>query len=341
MTRGLRPAAGGDEQPLAGELGSVLEAHHVVRSFARHTRGALAEVDSQRLTREGVGERFAQGAWLTWKDVLHSFDQVDVRAERRERLCHLNPHWAAAEDHDAGGNLARAGGLAVGPHPVELPEARDRRDHGLRSCGDDDVLRAVAAAVDVHQPGIDDPAVAAEQVDSGVREPHHLSGVVVVRDHVVAPRERGGLVRSAPDGLGSAGRGERGIDRFTGPQQRLGGNAGVVGALAGDELALDDRNVESSCGERTGAVFASRAAAKHDHVVVVVHLSLLLVFACTRVRSQPAVERGPWPYARHDPRCPGFALHASRSPDASFRYAWAHRPSRSASHRDCHARSVV
>jgi len=77
------------------------------------------------------------------------------------------------------------------------------------------------------------------------------------------------------DGPSGAGRGQRSVDCLSRTQQRLGWDAGVVGALAGHEFALDDRDAESSRGERAGAVFARCAGAEHDHVVVAIHLSLL------------------------------------------------------------------
>jgi hypothetical protein len=55
---------------------------------------------------------------------------------------------------------------------------------------------------------------------------------------------------------------------LTGPQERLGRNARPVGALAADQLALDQRDAQPALGELAGAVLAWRAAAEHDDVVV-------------------------------------------------------------------------
>ena len=58
------------------------------------------------------------------------------------------------------------------------------------------------------------------------------------------------------------------VRRLARTQQRLGRDAGPVGALAADELALDDGDAQAALRERAGAVLARRAAAEHDHVVV-------------------------------------------------------------------------
>jgi hypothetical protein len=51
-------------------------------------------------------------------------------------------------------------------------------------------------------------------------------------------------------------------------QQCLGRDAGPVGALAADELALDEGDVQTCGGQRGRAVLAGRAAADDDDVVV-------------------------------------------------------------------------
>ena len=97
-------------------------------------------------------------------------------------------------------------------------------------------------------------------------QPVLLARVGVVGDHEVAPRERGLDVD-----LGSCLRVARAVDRLARPQQRLGRDARVVGALAADELALDDRDAQAALRQRPGAVLPGGAAADHDHVVVVAH----------------------------------------------------------------------
>ena len=55
-------------------------------------------------------------------------------------------------------------------------------------------------------------------------------------------------------------------ERLRRAQQRLRGHAGVVGALAADQVALDDRHLEPAVGEPPGADLARRAGPDHDDV---------------------------------------------------------------------------
>ena len=76
-------------------------------------------------------------------------------------------------------------------------------------------------------------------------QPALLPGVGVVRDHEVAPGER----RLDVD-LGARRRLARPVHRLAGPQQRLGGDAGPVGALAAHQLALDEGHPQAALGQR-------------------------------------------------------------------------------------------
>ena len=81
-------------------------------------------------------------------------------------------------------------------------------------------------------------------------------------------------VDAAPvDRLGGAGRLARRLQRLAGAQQRLGRDAAPVGALAAEQLALDDRDAQAALGEARGAVLAGRAAAEDDDVEVGAHAS--------------------------------------------------------------------
>src|SRR5262249_25095129 len=55
--------------------------------------------------------------------------------------------------------------------------------------------------------------------------------------------------------------------RLARTQQRLRRDARPVGALAADQLALDQPDAQAALGERAGAVLARRAAADDDDVV--------------------------------------------------------------------------
>ena len=117
-------------------------------------------------------------------------DERDLAAEAAHRLRHLDADRPAAEDQQAARNGLHAGRLAIGPDAIELAQARDRRHDRIGAAGQDDVVGGVTHAVDVDHPGAGEPAAAAQQVDAVVGQPALLSGVRVVRDHEVTPRER-------------------------------------------------------------------------------------------------------------------------------------------------------
>ena len=90
-----------------------------------------------------------------------------------------------------------------------------------------------------------------------------LARVVEVVDHLVAPREHGRHVESVGTDAGNALRlGEQ----VTRPEQRLRGHARVVGALAADEVLLDERDREPALAEPPRGDLAGRAGADHDDV---------------------------------------------------------------------------
>ena len=126
--------------------------------------------------------------------------------------------------------------------------------------------RGVAHAVDLDHAGPGEPASAADQVDALAGQPALLPGVGVVRDHEVAvgQRRRHVDLRAARGLL-------RPVHRLAGAQQRLGRDAGPVGAFAADQLALDQGDPQAAVGQFARAVFPWRAAAHHDDVVVTRH----------------------------------------------------------------------
>ena len=82
-------------------------------------------------------------------------------------------------------------------------------------------------------------------------------------DHLVAPREHRRDVQTLrpeprhPRRLGQ---------QLTRAQERLRRHAGVVGALAADEVLLDDGDLEPGLAEPTGGDFTGRAGTEHDDV---------------------------------------------------------------------------
>src|SRR5450755_2197540 len=158
------------------------------------------------------------------------------------------------------------GRLTRAPHALELAQARDRWDHGIRAGSYDDVLGGVANAVDVDDAWPREPAAAAQELNSLARQPALLSGVGIVRDHEVTPGKRGFDVNlREPYGFTCA------MYRLARAQQRLGRNARPIGALTADQVALDERDAQLALGQCRGAVLSGRATTKDDDVVVTAH----------------------------------------------------------------------
>jgi hypothetical protein len=87
-----------------------------------------------------------------------------------------------------------------------------------------------------HSPLAVQPAMTADQRDTTAFQPRHLPGIIQAARELVAAGQHRVHIELAGNGLCStrdpAGLGQR----LRGAQQRLGGHAGVVGALAADQL---------------------------------------------------------------------------------------------------------
>ena len=76
----------------------------------------------------------------------------------------------------------------------------------------------------------------ADQRDTPGFQPRHLSGIIQAAGELVAASQHRAHIELAGDGLRSAGDPAGLGQRLRGAQQRLGRHAGVVGALASDQL---------------------------------------------------------------------------------------------------------
>jgi hypothetical protein len=98
-------------------------------------------------------------------------------------------------------------------------------------------------------------------------EPRHLAGVIKVVNDLVTPGENRRHVELAGHRLCRPGDPPCLIERLGGSQQRLGGHARVVGALAADQLCLDNRHRLARVTEATRENLAGRPGSDHDHVI--------------------------------------------------------------------------
>ena len=261
-TRGRRPVATSSRSPRSSVPPSNSQDELVAvppRGGGVHPQHQLDPVPAQRLA-----ERLAQRRGLAGQHAVGALDEHRLAAETAHDLRHLDARRAAAQHEQAARDGLHARRLAGAPHALELTQSRDRGHDRIRAGRHDDVLRGVPDAVDLDHAGAGQPARAAQQVDAPLRQPALLAGVGVVRDHEVPPGQRGLDVD-----LGARPGVARALHRLARAQQGLGRDARPVGALAADQLSLDDGDAQSARRQRRGAVLAGGAAAEDDHVVVI------------------------------------------------------------------------
>ena len=119
--------------------------------------------------------------------------------------------------------------------------------------GDERVVAHLDPPLAVERPA------AAEQLDAPLLEPRKLHRVVEVVDHLVAAGQRRLGVQLARHRLRGAGNASHLGEHLGRAQQRLRGHARVVGALAADQVVLDDGDLQPALGDSTGADLARGA----------------------------------------------------------------------------------
>src|SRR5678816_1195834 len=175
----------------------------------------------------------------------------------------FNSNRPAAENQQSSRNSLHAGGLAARPDTLDIEKTGNRRDDRIAAVRQNDVICCMANAVDLHHAYSGEAPSAAEQVDAVIFQPAFLAGIGVVGHHEVAPGERRADVE-----FGFHQSFTSGMDGLAGSKQRLRWNAGPVRALAADEFAFNDSDVQTTFGERTRAVFTRGAASNDDDVVI-------------------------------------------------------------------------
>jgi hypothetical protein len=111
-----------------------------------HPQHQLDPVSAQDLA-----QRLAQRRRLARKHMPGALHEGDLAIETAHGLRHLDAHRPAAEDQQAARNSLHPDDLAVGPHAVQLTQARDWRHDRIRANRHDDVLRGVPDAPDVER----------------------------------------------------------------------------------------------------------------------------------------------------------------------------------------------
>ena len=168
------------------------------------------------------------------------------------------------------------------PHADQAVEPRNGWHERIRARRYDDMLRRVASAVHVDHAGPGEPAHAPDQSDAPIRQPFLLSRIRIAGHHVVPPVQRRLHVH-----LGAGADVAGALDRLPRTQEGLGRDARPVGALAADQLPLDDGDPKPTRRDGPGAVLAGRTAAQHDHVEIAHTRKLLAALFAHHVLGVP------------------------------------------------------
>ena len=193
--------------------------------------------------------------------------RVTLVAERGPGLRELGADRAAAEDDHARGDLLRGRRVAVVPgSTVSSPSIG-----GIAAplpVATTTALRAISRSVADARRGA--------RRRAGPRRGRARSRALPARAAGRSRRGRGSPRRggrgppaaSSSPVTASATPGTRraSASSVAGAQQRLRGHAGVVGALAADQVLLDDRHRQPAVGEAPGADLARGPGAEHDRV---------------------------------------------------------------------------
>ncbi len=306
------PSAGGDEDPVADDPGSVV-AHdrHGARSFTLHRLGPHARPDPDPLVLEQGPEGPGHVGILGREDLGGHLQDRDLGAQPGVDLGELHADGAGAEDHDPPGELVLVEGRGVG-QVVHLVETRDRRHrrHGAR--GHHDPVRADPTHA-LHLQGAGSGEAGGAEVDVHPHLPEALRVVVVgdrlpgaahplhdVAEGVPGRRTLEAQLVGVAHGVGQSGRGE----------ERLGRDAPGPEAVPAQGLLLD----QGGAGPQVGGSRSRdqpRGAAAHGDDVVFVFLHLDGCPGSVRVR-RPATGSG---------RAPAASRARTHRPPAGF-----HRP---------------
>ena len=260
-TRGRLPVATRSRSPRSSS--PPVEGEDELRAVAAGGGGVPPQRQLDAVAAQGFAERVTERLGLAGQHPVGRLDDHGLAAEAAHDLGQLDARRPTAEHQQPPRHLLHARRLAGAPHAVEL-----RRPGTGGTIGSAPVATTTWSAVcrtpsTSTDAGARQLALAAQQRDAVVGQPALLTGVGVVRHHVVAPRERGRDVD-----LGARRRLARAVHRLARAQQRLGRDARPVRALAADQLPLDDGHPQPARGDRGGAVLAGRPAAQDDHVVV-------------------------------------------------------------------------
>ena len=260
--RGVRPTA---TRSSSAAIRSPPDSSTSIPSPAVATRSTRAPVRTV-FAAQRSGDLLAGEGLLASEDPVAALGQGDLRPQRRPGLGELGPDRPAPEDDHARRDPLRGGRVAVVPG-LDRVEPLYRGHRRTGAVGDDDrAPRHQCGLVHHHSFFAVEPALAPEEHDPAFFQPGQLTRVVEVVDHLVAAGEDRLRVELASHRGRRAGHAPCLVEQLARSQQRLRGHACVVGALAADQVLLDDRDAEATVGEAPGADLSRGSRPDHDRV---------------------------------------------------------------------------
>jgi hypothetical protein len=113
-----RTAVGGDQQPVAANLTTVLQREDVVVAVAPGRTHACPEDEVDPVTTQYLTKRFAERRGLTPEQALAGPDQDDIAAEPPDCPRHLDADRPAANDHQTAWDRLHARRFSARPDAV-------------------------------------------------------------------------------------------------------------------------------------------------------------------------------------------------------------------------------
>src|SRR4051794_37417838 len=258
----VRLSACGDHEVRRLERLPAFQVEAVRARPSFHAFRPHVEAKLDPLFTEGIAEEVARVPVDPGENVVPALHDRDVRSQARVELGELAPDGSSADDDQALRHIVRGRALATRPG-LDVLEALDRRHRRYRPCRDHDLVALELLPVHLEPAGGGDDSAAPDDLSVQALDPLDLARVVLP-GVLVAPPEDPFRVDRRGDTVCRA-RSEGDLD---GTKERLRGDAGPVGALAADELRLDERDadllVETSEGgdER----FPARTSSEDDDV---------------------------------------------------------------------------
>ena len=124
--RDARAPTGGHQQPVAPQVRTAVELQDILLTVPPRGGGVHPEHQLDPVPAQGLAERLTQRRRLAGKHAVGALDEHRLAAQAAHDLGHLDAHRPATQHQQATRDRLHPGGLAVGPHAVELTQARDR-----------------------------------------------------------------------------------------------------------------------------------------------------------------------------------------------------------------------